>query len=95
MQHTAASAPAAAQPAVSSSSSSSSGGSTAQPGSQPDQQAVLALVQQLLTQALPALPGTQSRQVANMLWALARLQFPWQESPQAAVAVRALTARLS
>eukprot|EP00878_Enallax_costatus_P024066 GHUV01025654.1.p1 GENE.GHUV01025654.1~~GHUV01025654.1.p1 ORF type:complete len:1017 (+),score=433.17 GHUV01025654.1:749-3799(+) len=51
------------------------------------------LLQWLLDQAVDQLPSMQSRQVANILWSLAQLRYPWQASQRATVAVAALTDR--
>lgn len=51
------------------------------------------LLQQLLGQAVLRLPGLQSRQVANIMWSLAQLQYHWQASEQAAARVTALLDR--
>jgi hypothetical protein len=57
------------------------------------QQQQLQLVHQLLEGAVPLLQEAGSRQVANMLWALAQLHFPWQATPSAAAATMALVDR--
>ncbi|KAF8061887.1 hypothetical protein HT031_004147 [Scenedesmus sp. PABB004] len=59
----------------------------------PPQQQQQLLLERLLAHALPRLREAQSRQVANMLWALAALRYDWRASAAGMAATAALCER--